>query len=364
MAVDPPPKASAPRPQTLDETPKTSLGTPRVATPVTDPSKSKASTSSAASRAPMHLPKRPEPHLPVPTAARPIPRGPRALISLPRNGRPIPTAPAALMRSLGPPTPTPAKAADTPSARAAASQALSSSKPPMPTTEPPPLPPPSAPPSPPPPPPTSAPPPLPPPSTCAGQPPEPDAPPPPLPTDEQPARWLRLPAAYLSLPSASFTAQDFHMAPELWPFPPPPEPASGNACAPSWPSFPEPVPTGPPEPAMPPPPLPMFTPPPPSSSPPEPAHPPPPLPLTQSTALPRPNAEGEATPEEVQQREVARREGRRRKRERRKLVKREVQAGVRARPSAMSLPQHKEGHDFQCPIDCRWFTMVGFLGHL
>ncbi|EPT02211.1 hypothetical protein FOMPIDRAFT_162728 [Fomitopsis schrenkii] len=29
----------------------------------------------------------------------------------------------------------------------------------------------------------------------------------------------------------------------------------------------------------------------------------------------------------------------------------------------MSLPQHKEGHDFQCPIDCRWFTMVGFLGH-
>lgn len=66
-----------------------------------------------------------------------------------------------------------------------------------------------------------------------------------------------------------------------------------------------------------------------------------------------------------QQRERVRREAKRRNRARRRQVQRDVQAGVLAyRPPAVSLPQRKEGHDFQCPVDCRWFTMVGFLGHL
>ncbi|KAI0708141.1 hypothetical protein C8Q72DRAFT_871923, partial [Fomitopsis betulina] len=267
----------------------------------------------------------PHPHLPP----RPIPRCPRALTTLPRPGRPIPTAPAALMRSLLPPRPKP-KAADT---------ARERSNPPVPTTDPPPLPPPPPPtsapppsppppsvPPPPPPPPPSAPPPLPP-------PPEPAAPPPPLPTDGQPPRWVRLPTAHLNVPSASFTVE----APE-------PRPR-----APS---------TGPPEPAAPPPPL--CTPSPARRSPPEPTRPPPPLP-----GPPERIGEGETPLESVeQQRERVRREAKRRNRARRRQVQRDVQAGVLAyRPPAVSLPQRKEGHDFQCPVDCRWFTMVGFLGH-
>lgn len=70
-----------------------------------------------------------------------------------------------------------------------------------------------------------------------------------------------------------------------------------------------------------------------------------------------------APTEEELRKELVNKERRKRKREKRKLTKKEVKQGVRP-PAKMNLPLRRDGHDYQCPVDCRWFTMVGFLGHL
>ncbi|KZT63302.1 hypothetical protein DAEQUDRAFT_733975 [Daedalea quercina L-15889] len=296
---------------------------------------------------------------------RPIPRGPKALNGLPRTSRPIPTAPAALSRSLA-------------TTAAPAPSATTDSTPPPPSAEPPPLPPsPSA--------------------ADVGQPPEPAAPPPPLP-EQWPSKpgFISIQPAFLSPPP-----------------PPPPPLATGMAGTrvmasrerPSWDSIPSKpqilaspmshgfglgIPHGhsktvvhvppktmngsPPQPAHDPPPLPglplpsLLPPPPPSV-------PPPPLPDTPQASTSIAVAVGSSTgvvalgdteappvqTYEELQRELALKEKRKRKRARRKQVKQEFREGVH-RPT-LNLPLRREGHDYQCPIDCRWFTMVGFLGH-
>lgn len=73
------------------------------------------------------------------------------------------------------------------------------------------------------------------------------------------------------------------------------------------------------------------------------------------------------TDEELQK-DRLRQERRRRKREREREKKREfkkeaAKQGIKLPPPKVSLPLRREGNDFQCPLDCRWFSMVGFLGH-